>query len=75
MSPRALGPTSLLILGPTSASCHLCPMFRHPCSGRQVAGLGVVGQLQRHVWGWQPATGARLLRAFLRGSRLPGAPG
>lgn len=44
-------------------------------SGWEVAGLGAVGWLQCHVWGWHTATGACLLWALLRGISLPGPPG
>lgn len=46
-----------------------------PHSGWEVAGLGVVGCLQCHVWGRHTAAGACLLRALLRGSSVPGPTG
>lgn len=46
-----------------------------PRSGWEVAGLGVVGRLQCHVWGWHAAAGAYLLGALLWGSSLPGPSG
>lgn len=46
-----------------------------PCSGREVADLGVVGRLQCHVWGWHAAPGAYLLGALLWGRSLPGPAG
>lgn len=46
-----------------------------PRSGWEVAGLGVVGRLQCHVWGWHAAPGAYLLGALLWGSSLPGPTG
>lgn len=55
---------------------HLCaPCLAVPCSGWQVADLGVMGRLQCDVRGRHPATRTSLLRSVLRGSCLPGPSG
>lgn len=73
---RLLSPRGFLPLRPcvrtllTPILVALCMAVSH--SGREVAGLDAVGWLQRHVWRWHAAAGARLLGALLRGSSLPG---
>lgn len=70
LHPWVCLPVAPVLPPPCPIPVPLCVAVSH--SGWQVAGLGVMGRLQCHVWGWHTAAGACLLGPLLRGSSLPG---